>query len=103
MRYCEWLLTNVADGYLDEELYDRQSMISFKLLHLLSDYRILVYNKFKEFFDVSPHDEEIRVWCTVSIRWIVGRIFFISTVTSEVYIIGLSKPFLAQLTEEKIP
>ena len=82
-------------------LYDRRSMMSFKQLHQLSEYVLLVYNKSQRTIYASL-TKNISVWLTVSSRQNARPFFFTKIVTSEVYAIELLEPFIAQLTENEI-
>ena len=88
MSYCEWLLTNIADGYLDPHLYLMADKEWFHLSACIyfQNKRYWATTNSNEHFDVSPRVKKIGVWYAVFSRRIVRPFFFSNTVISEVYV-----------------
>lgn len=103
VRYCNWLLQSVHDGYVDPELlfYSDEAW-----LHL-SGYVNSQNNRYwcaenPHQLHVRPlHDVKIGVWCAISARRIIGPIFFRETINADRYIDLILRPFFQELTEEE--
>ena len=64
MSYCEWLLTNIADGYLDPHLYSVTVKAWFHLSDFINSQNAHYWSatNFKKYFDVSLRDRKTDVW-----------------------------------------
>jgi hypothetical protein len=101
--FCNWMLKNVHDG----PVYPKLLFLTYEAYFHISGYVNSQYTRI--WSDENPHavhqtplrDIKIGVRCAVSVKRIIGPIFYHKTVNSDRYVRNTLKPFFEQLTDDE--
>jgi hypothetical protein len=103
IRFCNWMLKNMHDGLVDPQLLFITDEAYFHLSGYVNSQSTRIWS------DDNPHevqqilllDIKIGVWCAVSVKRIIGSIFYHETVISNRYVRNILEPFFEQLTDDE--
>lgn len=103
VRYCQWVLENISEGFLDPFLFISTDEAWFHLSGYVNSQNT------RHWATQNPHvshqkplhDLKIGVWCAISGRRIIGPIFFEESDNTEFYL-RIYEEFATHLTQEEM-
>lgn len=103
VRYCQWVLQEIAEGNVDPFLFISTDEAWFHLSGYVNSQNTRYWATHNPHVthEKPLHDLKIGVWCAMSGRRIIGPIFFEETVNTDVYL-RIYEEFVTQLNPEEV-